>query len=412
MNQSNSSIFVKKLPMKNIITFFFLSIVSVYNINAQTELDDRANITFHQGWSFITHDSTIMMNLRFRLQDRIAFYTESAKDLSISSTEWKVRRLRLRFDGFVLHERISYLFQLAFTRDDMDWDKNGFPGLVRDAMIFCRPFKNFQIGFGQGKLPGNRQRVISSGQQQFADRSISNSTFTLDRDFGIFINYSIFPGNMQMNIKTAISSGEGRNIGKGDDGFAYTGRLEWLPFGKFTKNGDYFEGDLEHEEKIKVSLAGGISYNHKAIRTSGQFGSFTESSRDLVTQFADVVIKYNGWALSSEYMKRNTPQSTFVNLIDGTPSYVYSGFGTNTQLSYCFDNQFEIAGRFTLVQPDAALYNFEPEQRQYMLGITKYLNGHPLKLQLNLIYFEEIPLNTVLEKDDGIGVLFQVELGI
>lgn len=397
--------------LKSILPVFLFLIISISS-KAQTELDDRANITFHQGWSFITHDSTIMMNLRFRLQDRIAFYTESAEDLSIESTEWKVRRLRLRFDGFVLHERISYLFQLAFTRDDMDWDKNGFPGLVRDAMIFCRPFKNFQIGFGQGKLPGNRQRVISSGQQQFADRSISNSTFTLDRDFGIFLNYSWMPGKMQFNIKTAISSGEGRNIGKGDAGFAYTGRLEWLPFGKFSKNGDYFEGDLEHEENIKVSIAGGASFNHKAMRTSGQFGDFTESSRDLVTQFADLVVKYRGWAFSSEFMKRNTPQSTFVNLEDGSPSYIYSGIGLNTQLSYCFKNQFEIAGRYTIVQPEEELYSFEPQQKQYMVGLTKYLNGHPLKLQLNLVYFEEKPLNSVLEKDNGLGMLFQVELGI
>ena len=139
-------------------TLFLLSILllNVSLLFAQTELDDRANISFNKGWGFMTKDSSVVMNLRFRIQNRLAFSTESTSDLSISETEWKVRRLRLRFDGFVYHHTISYLFQLAFSRDDIDWDKSKFPSLVRDAMVFYRPVKNLQIGFGQGKLPGNQ----------------------------------------------------------------------------------------------------------------------------------------------------------------------------------------------------------------------------------------------------------------
>lgn len=47
-------------------------------------------------------------------------------------------------------------------------------------------------------------------------------------------------------------------------GLSYTGRLEILPFGNFTNYGDYFEDDLEREQTVKVSLAGGLSFNENA----------------------------------------------------------------------------------------------------------------------------------------------------
>lgn len=104
---------------------------------------------------------------------------------------------------------------------------------------------NFYMGFGQSKLPGNRQRVISSGNQQFIDRSIVNSRFNIDRDFGFFAYYTLRPGDMEVRLKSAITTGDGRNALAIDDGLAYTARMEWLPFGIFKNSGDFSEGDLE-----------------------------------------------------------------------------------------------------------------------------------------------------------------------
>jgi hypothetical protein len=50
-------------------------------------------------------------------------------------------------------------------------------------------YKNWTIGFGQTKLPGNNQRVVSSGSE-FTDRTINNSRFNIDRDFGLFLLFS------------------------------------------------------------------------------------------------------------------------------------------------------------------------------------------------------------------------------
>ena len=57
-----------------------------------------------------------------------------------------------------------------------------------------------------------------------------------------------------MQLKGAFSTGDGRNALPIDGGMAYTGRIEWLPFGAFTNKGDYSEGDIEMEPKPKFSL--------------------------------------------------------------------------------------------------------------------------------------------------------------
>lgn len=391
---------------------FIIFIAIAGGLQAQTELDDRASLSFKKGWGFVSHDSSVIMNMRFRVQSRFGFLTESSNDLSIASTEAKVRRIRLRFDGYVAHKKLSYLFQLGFSRDDLDWDKCGFPSIVRDAMIFVPVNKNLFLGFGQGKLPTNRQQMTSSGQQQFIDRSIVNSLFSPERDFGLFMTYSNSIGNFNYIIKTTISAGDGRNYSVKDDNFAYTARLELLPFGKFTNSGDYSEGDIEREENVKLSLSGGMSYNRGAMRTGGSKGDYLESSRDLVTAFADLLIKHKGWALSCEAMSRDTRQSCIANLADGSPSYIYNGFGINNQLSYLFKSNVEVAGRMTYVKPANELQSFEPAQYQYMLGVTKYLSGHPVKIQTNLMYLVEHSLNASVSNASSFGLMFQLELGI
>ena len=49
--------------------------------------------------------------------------------------------------------------------------------------------ENFELWVGQTKLPGNRERVISSANLQQVDRSLLNSRFNIDRDFGFQLRH-------------------------------------------------------------------------------------------------------------------------------------------------------------------------------------------------------------------------------
>jgi phosphate-selective porin OprO and OprP len=393
------------------IVFILLCEFSALAQAQQPVISPSPYFTYGKGLGIISPDSLFMLNIRFRMQNRLALVSESESDLDIESVEARTRRLRLRFDGFIYTTRLTYLIQLAFTRSDMDYDDTGFPNVIRDAMIQYSVNQHFSIGLGQTKLPGNRQRVNSSGDLQLADRSIVNSTFNIDRDFGIQFYYNNAIQKVNYVLRAAISSGDGRNITSSDRGLAYTGRLELLPLGKFTNGGDYFEGDLAREPKPKISFGITYSNNQNAIRTGGQLGKFLYQSRDIQTNMADFLFKYKGWSLAAEYLRRTAANPITTNE-DGDQRFVYVGHGQNFQGSYLFKNNFEIVGRYSQVRPDNDIQTLEEKIQQYTMGVTKYIRGHRLKLQSDLTYEENSWLAGSNANHNNWQLRFQIEAGI
>jgi hypothetical protein len=404
--------------MKLLQCLFKLTLIAGFSIlfaretHAQNELRDIPYFTFGKGIGIMSPDSMYLMNIRFRMQNRVALYSFDDESAGIDEVEARVRRLRLRFDGFVFDPRLTYVIQLSFTRGDMDFEDTGFPNIVRDAMVFYEAVPGLIIGLGQTKLPGNRQRVNSSGDLQFADRSIVNSRFNVDRDFGLQVFYNKALGRMHTVWRFALTSGEGRNINATDAGLAYTGRVEILPFGMFTNGGDYFEGDLMREPKPKVSFGLTYSRNERATRAGGTIGPFLFEARDINTFMADFLVKYNGFALASEFLQRATDNPITVSEDGLETSHVLSGAGFNIQTSYLFRNNIELALRYSHITPTSDLETIEFDHAQYQMGISKYIRGHRLKLQSDLAYDSRIAEHPDLESIEGWILRFQIEIGI
>ena len=374
---------------------------------------------YKAGLGFATPDSSYSINIRFRMQNRFLMNTKDEEHLETGSWEARVRRCRLSFAGHVINPKWNYYLQLSFSRGDMDWSdadasiQNTSPNVVRDAMIFYKPIKNLQFALGQGKLQGNRQRVVSSGSLQFYDRSIVNANFTPDRDFGFFVNYTAHLGkSFTVITKLAATSGEGRNSVSSNTGLAYTGRIELLPLGAFSDGGDYYEGDLAREPKPKISIAGGYHFNDLAVRTAGQLGKDLLATRSFNVYMADFLFKYKGIALSSEYIRRDTDGLPTVVGSDAKSRTIVTGDGINTQLSYCFKNMFEVALRHSLVSPHNDLLSKVRENEQYGLGVSKYLNKHKVKVQGNVFYTRERDLSKQENHNSYFFAVFQIELGI
>ena len=238
-----------------------------------------------------------------------------------------------------------------------------------------------------------------------------NSYLTLDRDFGLFFQYQYPDFKRPLILKAALSTGEGRNQMSTDGGLAYTLRMEWLPLGSFSGKNDYSEGDLEREPKPRLSVGSTAHFNHRAKRTGGQLGKMLFEPRDFISAEADFVFKYSGWALSSEYLFRKSIQDPLTYDQTGNLRYVFSGHGINTQLSYCFKNMWEIAARHSLLIPDASMYELEPVQQHYGLGLSKYIWKHKLKVQTDWFYLQE--MNRNFRSETGrFQWRFQIELGI
>lgn len=404
-------------------TIFLTTISIILGSEAAFAQNSPLNILTkkERGIELIQKDSLFSMQFQFRMQNRAAYQSISDKDFTPETFEFRTRRLRMKLKGFVYSPKLTYYIQLSFSRGDMDWDGtqnssiNSSPNVVRDAIINYQPTKSLKLGFGQTKLPGNRQRVISSGDQQFVDRSIVNATFTIDRDFGFFATYQ----KKYYNFRAAVTSGEGRNSNRSNKGLSYTGRVEILPFGKFTGENDYVEGDLEREQKPKLSIGATYNYNSKALRQHGQLGNDLYQNPELHNLQLDFVFKYKGIAFYNEFCQRNSniPVTQSSNNPANT-RHSYVGFGYLSQLSYLFKNNYELAVRYAIITPSKSIYlnpEFdavnEKQQKHIHLGVTKYLYGHRVKVQGNLTYqtTNDLKNNTSLNQ---IGALFQIELGI
>jgi hypothetical protein len=196
--------------------------------------------------------------------------------------------------------------------------------------------------------------------------------------------------------------------------------VEFLPFGQFTGENDYIEGDLEREEKLKVSLASTYSHNDNALRQAGQLGNDLYASRSMNSLEVDLLAKYQGWAWYSEYINRLADDPvTFNPNNPSQTSAVYVGYGFMSQMSYLFKNNFEIAGRYAVITPDSKIYD-NPEapqlnarqQENYEVGVTRYFYGHRLKVQGGIMYSQFTDLRTDTYFNGFWTTTFQVELGI
>ena len=364
-----------------------------------------------KGLGFTAHDSLFQRNIGFRIQSRAGFFKTEDKE---GTVEGEVRRMRLKFDGFVYNPKFGYKLELGFSAGDLGVIKAGEnQNVILDAVFFYKPNKNWTVAFGQTKLPGNNQRVVSSGSLEFTDRTINNSAFNIDRDFGVFIDYAKHDADLfSYTLKGAVTKGEGRNWTKTkDDGVCLTGKAELFPLGTFTKNGSYFEGDLVREKTMKWMVSGAYSQNNNTVRTQGQLGSDLYEARTLKSLFFDTMLKYNGWAASGSFMSRMTDNPITVDPLDNTKTrLVVAGQGIDTQLSYMFPSKYQVAGRYSILKADDKVETLVPDIEEVAISFSKYILDHKLKVQTECSYENK---NYFAGNTTGSWyVRFQVEIGI
>ena len=348
--------------------------------------------------NFIAKDSSFSVKFAPRFQTRYQSQWEyDGEDYLLPEYNFLVRRARLKFDGFAFSPKLIYKIELGLSNRDISgasiYNRNT-PRYILDAVLKWKFYENFELWAGQTKLPGNIERVVSSGNLQLIDRSLLNSKFNIDRDIGIQLRHKTKLGGKWLSReKLSISQGEGRNITEGNiGGLQYTGRFELLPFGDFKSKGDYSQSDLAREESVKAMFSFTYDYNKDAVKTRSNMGSYMTQfngglfETDITTVFIDGVIKYNGFALTGEYAKRNADTIEALEE-DGktkTGDVVGAGSAFNLQGSYLLKNNVEMTFRYTSLDFDEVTRL--SDQRQITYGISKYIVGHKLKVQADLSF--------------------------
>jgi hypothetical protein len=309
-----------------------------------------------------------------------------------------IRRARIKFDGFAYSPKLVYKIELGLSNRDMSgtsiYTRNS-PRIIMDAVMKWNFHGNFVFWFGQTKLPGNRERVISSADLQFVDRSILNAEFNIDRDIGVQLRHHIkFSDAFVMREILAISQGEGRNVTQGNQGgFQYTGRLEFLPFGTFPGKEDYKGSDLMRIQTPKLSVGVSYDFNNNAVRTRSNMGPYMITDdglyeTNITTVFVDAMFKLKGISFMGEYAYRDAANPIVTNL-DGTPTgqTVQVGNGINLQGGYLFKNNWELSGRYSNVNFNQDITG-EGLVQEHTLCVSKYIVGQNLKVQSDLTYID------------------------
>jgi len=374
------------------LLFTFILLVSIFQASAQ----DITTNSFGNGIiNSVAKDSSFSIKFGARFQSLyISNWRNSEfEGFKSESSNFLIRRARLKFNGFAYSPKLEYKIELGLSNRDISGASeftSGAPRYVLDAVLKWNFFENFVLWAGQAKLPGNRERVVSSGNLQFVDRSLLNSQFNIDRDLGVQLHHKINLGN-QVVVKEAfaLSQGEGRNVVTGNlGGYQYTGRFEVLPFGEFK---DYSEASLERYQTPKLAIGVTYDYNHEAVKTRSNMGEymFTENGlhrTDITTFFADFMFKYKALSILGEFAHRDADKPIAAEK-DGTPTeaIVNVGNAINLQGGYLLDNNIEFVGRFTNVNEDIPGARF-PNQNQYTLGISKYISKHKLKVQTDVSF--------------------------
>ena len=338
----------------------------------------------------VAKDSSYSSIVTASMQGRYHMLTE---DEGLEHT-FLIRRARLYFDGFVYQPNITYKFELAFSNHDIRGSSyyTGYqPQIIYDALLMWEFTEGWKLLAGQGKLPGNAERVFSASNMQLIDRSLLNAYFNLDRDLGFQLHQRKRLGNGSIiRTKWAITQGEGRNVVTGNlGGLQYTGRAEFLPFGKFTANTAYSGSDLQREKTPKLLLAYTYNFNERAVRDRNTLGNFMEVGNgtlhesNISSHFADLIFKYNGYSLLMEYAHRNADNPTILDANNFIIGQVSTGNAFNAAAGVFISEKNEIAARYTHVEE---LKENAVVISQYTLGFNRFLVGHSFKVQSDLNY--------------------------
>lgn len=342
-------------------------------------------VEFGRGVNISSDDGNFRLTIRGRLQVRGTYRQPDDPDEE-AAIFFQARRARLVFLGTMRDQNLQLYLQLGLGASDLESDRQ-VP--LRDAVITWTPFRGAGVRVGQMKVPFSRERIISSSALQFADRSIVNAEFNLDRDVGVQIfSNDLFDLGERLSFQLGVFGGEGRNRASEDLGLLYAGRFQYQPFGQFEDS--LVEADLTRARRVRLSVGVAAGYNQRARRTLSSHGAFYNGiSQDNLHASADLLFKYAGLSIQSEAIYREALRTRSLTDEPVSTNTDRSGWGWMIQSGYLTASGFEVSSRWSMVNglPDSE--TVLSDERRVEFGLGQYVRNHDLKIQADIGFFSE-----------------------
>ncbi|MGE0484066.1 MAG: porin [Gammaproteobacteria bacterium] len=351
-----------------------------------------------KGFQLATRDGRFQTNLQWRAQLRYTNpFTGDPRQLAAFQSEeqstFEARRLRMKIGGHGFQPWLKYYFEVDLepTRE-VDDESETASGRVIDWRIDVAKFPFAELRVGQWKIDHNRERVDSSGRQQFVERSIVNRTFTIDRQVGVQLRGHLFAGTpADLRYWAGVFTGEGRGVENDDENMMWQGRLQWNFFGRDL---DWKQTDVEYTELPTGSLAFGAMTNKgRCTRWSssgcGNLDGFANPATAMDAQFKteqmvqEFAFKWRGFSLQEEYHWKTVEDRLAGQSFDMQGAYAQAGYFFH-HLFPMVPAPLELAFRYAFVDEPNRFNRFLDNNREeYSMAANWFFSGHDNKLTLD-----------------------------
>lgn len=349
-----------------------------------------------KGFRFESADGKFQTNLLWRAQLRFTSPDRSdprdiGKFNDDSRNTFEGRRLRMKIGGHAYEPWLKYYFEVDLqpTRDSDDSSSKASARVI-DWRADIAKYDFATLRLGQWKINYNRERVDSSGRQQFVERSIVNRNFTIDRQVGAQLTGHLFKGTpADMNYWAGVYTGEGRGVNNDDNNLMTMARVQWNPLGRALK---WRQTDVEFTEKPTLSLSlAGAQNKGKCTRWSssgcGNLDGFQSASSATNNQY-DInqwqqgsAFKYRGFSFQQELHRKEIEDTVAGKTYDMTGGYVQAGYFFHNLMS-AFPKELELATRYAYVkEPNKNLaLDKDNKRKEFTVGANWFFAGHNNKI--------------------------------
>lgn len=353
------------------------------------------------GFEFRSDNNKFSLAIQNRVQARYAEPFDSdprtLNDLDRDENSFMIRRARTKLVGHAYVPWLKYYLQY-------DWSQP----VLRDLNLTVDKYKWAQLRVGRGKVSYNNERVTSSANQQFLNRSIVNDVFTVDRQQGIEVKGNLFPNSWHdLTYYAGVFTGLGVGERNNDDGnMMYSGRLQWNALGGEMP---FTQSDLDFRDQPALNISFAANKNRSRCTA---FETDSNSCRSLVDFIApgvrryrspadnldegggqngqyeidqmmqEVHFKWKGFSLLQELHLKNIKDT--LNNDEKTKlmgGFVQAGYFPHDFIDFIPRN-LEVAGRYALVDMDTQRNN--DKQSEFSAVVNYFLEGHFNKLSLQL----------------------------
>ena len=361
-----------------------------------------------KGFELSTSDGNYKLQIQSRVQIRYAYPFDTDpvtySDFQRKETQtFKVNRARLKIGGNAFKPWFKFF-----------WEYELASGNLLDFRLMLEKFEFLRLKAGQWKIHYNRERIISSGQQQTLDRSILTRPFTIDRQQGISIYGRLKDdGIVDFNYWFDVLTGTGRGSSSNDDdNLMLMSRLQWNCFGEEL---DFSGSDLEyHETPAGLIALAGVTNQSPYTRFSQSGGGQLEGFEDgepgqyRVNQFlVETALMFKGFSWQQEFHWKEIDDKKNLEITTLLGNYVQFGYFFHYLLDE-IPEQLELAFRYAVYDPDRNVP--DDKRNEYSLDMNWFFKGHLNKLTAEISYLNlQRSLNDIV---DGFRFRLQWDVSI